>query len=128
MICRPFCKKPDNSTVPAGRPTGVRRTLFPPTTPLESNSCTMRACKVLRITSLRKNRGRGSHYVNHPTLSKPTPKFAARPSIGTSVLASLALLSGTDMPLLLAIRCFNITCTRELRAKGFGPVAAPKDD
>src|SRR5580704_3011904 len=68
MICRPFCKKPDNSTVPAGRPTGVRRTLLPPTTPLESHPCTMRACKVLRITFLRKNRGRGSHYVNHPTL------------------------------------------------------------
>jgi hypothetical protein len=32
------------------------------------------------------------------------------------------------MPLLLANRGLNMTYTRELRAKGFGPVAAPKVD
>lgn len=108
--------------------TGVRRTLSPPTTSLESHPCTSRACKVPGIKFLRKNRGRGGHYVNQAPLPQASEKFTARPGVGTSVLASVGLLSGTDMPLLLANRCFNITYTRELRAKGFGPVAAPKVD
>jgi hypothetical protein len=66
--------------------TGVRRTLSPPTTPLESHPCAMRACKAFRMIFLCKSRGRGSHYVNQPLLSPSHPEICSPPQnryIGT---------------------------------------------
>jgi hypothetical protein len=73
---------------------------------------------------LMQNRGRGGA---SSQIHRSRNRAAGR-GIGTSVLASLDPLSGTDMPLLLANRSFNMTCTRELRARGFVLVAAPKVD
>jgi len=48
------------------------------------------------------------------------------PLIGTSVLAALGPVSGTDMPLLPAIRSLNMTYTRELRGRAFQRAAHRK--
>ena len=73
---------------------------------------------------LTRNRGRGGATPK----PNPSPRLIADRSIGTSVLAAVGPLSGTDMPLLPANRGLNMNSTRELRVQGFGLVAAPKVD
>jgi hypothetical protein len=77
-------------------------------TPLESHSCTMSRSKPFRITFLRKNRGRGGHYVNH------LPEMELRPfrfyryivtSLPHCLVASLSSASLLSRPNMERVEC-----------------------